>query len=87
MEKTISRRKIRWAIVVFWLFAAAMFVAVLSRSVMIYAVGCVLGVVYVVLYLAACRCPYCGCHFRGHYWSKMTAGYCRKCGKRMEFDA
>ena len=33
-----------------------------------------------------CKCPHCGTHFRGLNASKPDAGYCRKCGKLMEFD-
>ena len=32
------------------------------------------------------KCPHCGTSFRGVYLSAPNAGYCRKCGKLMEFD-
>lgn len=39
-----------------------------------------------LLFFMSNRCPHCGATFRDSYWSKPDAGYCNKCGKKMEYD-
>lgn len=86
MKKYLSRKMSRLSALTGSFFCIMMVLAFLFHSLIVWAVGAALGVAYIALSLHTNRCPYCGEGFKGFYWSKPNAGYCRKCGKFMVFD-
>lgn len=85
MQK-ISRKKNRLALLSMVLFVAFLLIGRLLYNGILTALSTLFMVLMLVLLFTANRCPACGEYFRGIFWSKPTAGYCRKCGKLIEFD-
>jgi len=86
MKKYISRTKNRTAFVLMAAFMVLVLLGYLLQNGVLMSISLPLLIAATVLMLSANRCPYCGEVFRGLYWSKPNAGYCRKCGKMLEFD-
>ena len=86
MKKCVSRAKNRLALILLLSFAVLFCVAFLLISKVLLYVSLVLYIASFILMLSTNRCPHCGAYFRGLYWSKPNAGYCRKCGELLEFD-
>ena len=87
MEKRLSRRKERRAVV---LTALVIVLGLLGKFVggaLLLTLFCVVLVVWFAGVMENRKCPYCGkVTRRGIYWSKPDAGYCWCCGKLMKFD-
>ena len=86
MKKYISRAKNRVALVLLYSFLFLLLVGYILSNRVIMLISVPLFIAGVILMFCTNRCPYCGAYFRGLYWSKPNAGYCRKCGEIMEFD-
>lgn len=86
MKKYVSRKGNRAAIVLMVSCAVFFFLGKLTNKKTPFLVSIALILAVGVIMLRINRCPYCGEGFRGLYWEKRTAGYCRKCGKLIEFD-
>ena len=86
MEPKISRSRAKAAMRLLWISIAALLVSVITVKWYLMLIAIVFT--FFVAYNAdeVCKCPHCGAHFRGLNASKPNAGYCRKCGKLMEFD-
>lgn len=86
MEPKISRSKAKFAIRMLRIAVAALLVSLITIKWYIMLIA--LGFAFFAAQNAdsVSKCPYCGTHFRGMDASKPDAGYCRKCGKLMEFD-
>lgn len=84
--KGISRRKSRMAIISMILFVAFLSLGYITFNGYLMIGSLLFLVIWLILFLTTNRCPYCGEHFRGFRWSEPSAGYCRKCGKLMEYD-
>ncbi len=48
--------------------------------------GMIMLIVGSIIWLATNRCPHCGAPFRQLYPFRADAGYCVKCGKKMEYQ-
>ena len=86
MKKYISRAKNRLALILLYSFLFLVVVGYISSNCIIMLISVPLFIAGVILMFLTNRCPYCGEHFRGLYWSKPNAGHCVKCGKVIEFD-
>ena len=86
MKKRVSRAKNRLAIILLLSFVSFFFVGLGLRSKVLTYVSFLPFIACVILMLSTNQCPHCGEYFRGLYWSKSNAGYCRKCGELIEFD-
>lgn len=86
MKKRVSRVKNRLAIILQFPFICFFFVGFGLRSQVLMCVSLLPFIASVILMLSTNRCPHCGEYFRGLYWSKSNAGYCRECGELIEFD-
>ena len=84
--KKLSRRKIRCTQSLLLLGCALVVVSGPANSLACWGAGCALLLAGFVLYFSAFRCPHCGAFFRGVPWSGPDAGFCRKCGQKMEYD-
>ena len=85
MKHTISRKGTRLTALFYWLSVACILLGFLWLAEFLLA-AIPLMAVSVVLQIYHQRCPRCGTFFRGIYWSKTDAGYCRGCGERLIFD-
>lgn len=86
MKKYVSRKRTRIAIILLVLFTISAFFICITRSSIMFLISMIFFVPAAVLMIRTNRCPYCGEEFRGLYWDKSNAGYCRKCGQLIEFD-
>lgn len=90
MEPKISRKKAKAVSVLLWIAVVLCVVGIIisGRTGNAFPMLVLLAFTFYVAYRMdkVCRCPHCGTHFRGLDPSKPDAGYCRKCGKLMEFD-
>ena len=86
MEPKISRSRAKAAMRLQWISIAALLVSVLTVKWYIMLIAIVFTFFVAQNADEVCTCPHCGEHFRGLNVSKPDAGYCRKCGKLMEFD-
>ena len=86
MKKRVSRLKNRLAIMFLGSFACLLLVGFGLSNQVLMCVSVPLFLACVILMLSTNRCPHCGAHFRGLYWSKPDAGYCRECDELIEFD-
>ena len=86
MKNYISRTKNRVALVLQLSFVLILLVGRLLSNEIIMLISLAPFIAGVILMLSANRCPCCGEFFRGLYWSKPNAGYCRKCGELIKFD-
>ena len=86
MEKTLSRKLTRCWMAFMWatLFFGVVLFLTDGGVGSILTIACI--VIGTVLLLITNRCPRCKAPFRGGSWDKPNAGYCRKCGKLMEYD-
>lgn len=82
----INRKRSRIAIISMALFVVFIIFGRISWNAYLMIASILFLIVWLILFLTTNRCPYCGEHFRGFHWSKPSAGYCRKCGKLMEYD-
>jgi len=82
----ISRTGTRIAIISMALFVILLVLGRIIWNAYLMAASILFLTVWFILFLTINRCPHCGEYFRGLYWSEPTAGYCKKCGKLMEFD-
>ena len=90
MEPRISRKKAKTVYCLLWIAIALCIIGVITavRKGGVYLMLISLAFTFYTAYRMdqVCTCPHCGAHFRGLDVSKPDAGYCRKCGKLMEFD-
>ena len=86
MKKYISRAKNRLALVLLYAFLFLILVGYISSNRVIMLISIPVWIAGVIIMFSTNRCPYCGEHFRGLYWSKPNAGHCVKCGKVIVFD-
>lgn len=84
--KKVSRAKNRLSLISLIIFLALISIGYLLKNVIMMVSSFPFLFITFILLFTANRCPFCGELFRGIYWSKSTAGYCRKCGKLIEFD-
>ena len=85
-NKYVSRTKNRIAAILMAGFTVFLLFGYISQLGVLMLFSILLLIASIIIMLSANRCPYCGEYFRGLYWSKANAGYCRKCGKIIEFD-
>ena len=90
MEPKISRKKAKAAFALIWIAVALCVIGIIPARGNVNVLFLLAALVF-TFYIAyrmdqVCKCPHCGTHFRGLDPSKPNAGYCRKCGKLMEFD-
>lgn len=85
--KKISRKKTRISLTFILVGMIFIILGSLSTSMRLYTIGVVSIVVGIIIFFTVNKCPYCGKYFRGMYWSKKDAGYCKKCGKKLEYDS
>ena len=86
MEPKISRKQAKQSGV---FLTIAIIINLISIMVMNTAfMICALILIFIAAYIwdKTNRCPHCGTHFRGSFAAEPNAGYCRKCGKLMEYD-
>ena len=86
MKKYVSRRKNRIALILLFSFTFLLLVGYLLSNRVIMLISLSFFISCIILMFSTNRCPHCGEFFRGLYWTKPNAGYCRKCGKLIEFD-
>ena len=86
MKTTLSRKRTRICIVLTAAFIVVMVSASLLQSRALWWAGILLGLSWGFLLDQTSRCPHCHTFFRGLFWSRPHAGYCRNCGKLMEYD-
>lgn len=86
MKKYISRTRHRLTFTLLIAFCVLLLIGNILENGVLRMVSIFLFIVAVILLFATNRCPHCGDFFRGLYWSRANAGYCRKCGELMEFD-
>ena len=86
MKKYVSRAKNKAALVLLMIFLVLAIFGYLASSRALILLSLPLFFAGVILVLITNRCPHCGEHFRGIYWSKPNAGHCVKCGKIIVFD-
>ena len=86
MKKYISRTKTRLSMILMCAFLAFELMGYISSREALMIIALFFFIAGFSLMLSSNRCPYCGDYFKGLYWSKPNAGYCRKCGKLIEFD-
>ena len=86
MEPKISRKKAKTATRLLWISVAVTFIGLMSRKWYITLIAFVFVVYGAVRVDKVSVCPHCGAYFRGLNPTESNAGYCRKCGKLMEFD-
>lgn len=86
MKKCVSRARNRLALILLFSFAFLLLVGFLLTNEVLMFVSVPLYIASVILMLSTNRCPHCGEYFRGLYWKKANAGYCRGCGELIEFD-
>ena len=86
MKNRVSRTKNRLAIILELSFICLVFVGFGLRSKVLMYASFLPFIAGFILMLSTNRCPRCGVYFRGLYWSKSNAGYCRECGELIEFD-
>lgn len=86
MKKYISRTRSRLTFILIIISVIFAVIGAISENKILIFVAAVLYIADLVLMIVTNQCPYCGEFFRGIYWSKPDAGYCRKCGKLIEFD-
>ena len=90
MEPKISRSKAKTVSTLLWIAVVLCLIGVITavRAGGVYLMLISLVFTFYIAYRLdqVCKCPHCGTHFRGLDPSKPNAGYCRKCGKLMEFD-
>ena len=86
MKKHVSRAKNRFAIILLFSFFGLMAAGFGAGSQVLMYASFPLFIAGIILMFSANRCPHCGEHFRGLYWSKPNAGHCVKCGKVIGFD-
>ena len=90
--KTISRKKIRPAIVAMALgFGLAVLALLLQNlgvefAIIIWCPALLSLMVCAWLMSRANRCPYCGTRLRGLHWSKPDAGVCGTCKETVYYD-
>lgn len=82
----LSRKKTRICIILTGVFIGIMVLSTLLQSRAIWGIGVLVGLCWGFLLDQTSRCPHCGRFFRGLSWSKPHAGYCRYCGKQMDYD-
>ncbi len=82
----INRTRSRIAIISMVLFIVFFILGRISWNDYLMIASILFLIVWLILFLTTNRCPHYGEHFRGLYWSKPSAGYCRKCGRLMEYD-
>lgn len=85
MHKCISRTKHRLSYVCFFAALAICLFGAIGQQRVVILIGALCLIAAAIMLLVVNCCPYCGESFRGLYWSQ-SAGFCRKCGKRIEFD-
>ena len=85
MKPTVSRTKNKVLILLMVIFVALLLIGSLLKlgGLMYLSIALLISILILLL---SNRCPYCNEPFRGVYWSKSDAGYCKKCGKLIEFD-
>lgn len=90
MEPKLSRKKTKFVSILIWIAVALCLIGILTagRNGQSYFLWIsLLFAAYTAFRMdEVCKCPHCGTHFRGIDGTKPNAGYCRKCGKLMEFD-
>ena len=82
----INRTRTRIALISMVLFIVFLILGKISWNDYLIAASILFLIVWLILFLMTNRCPHCGERFRGMYWSEPSAGYCRKCGKLIEYD-
>lgn len=82
----VNRKRSRMAIISMVLFVVFLILGRISWNSFFIITSMLFLIVWLILFLTTNRCPYCGQHFGGIYWSKPSAGYCRKCGNLIEYD-
>lgn len=82
----VNRKRSRMAIISMVLFVVFLILGRISWNSFFIITSMLFLIVWLILFLTTNRCPYCGQHFEGIYWSKPSAGYCRKCGNLIEYD-
>ena len=82
----VNRKRSRMAIISMVLFVVFLILGRISWNSFFIITSMLFLIVWLILFLTTNRCPYCGQHFPEFYWSKPSAGYCRKCGNLMEYD-
>lgn len=85
MKRKLSRTGVRLAAFFHYIAVPCTLLGLITAPQLLLAAIVLLGIA-TVLQLWYQRCPRCGTFFRGIYWSKTDAGYCRGCGKRLIFD-
>lgn len=85
MEKRVSRMKNRLVAIGFGVFLFMLLVSSYIHWNWMTVVAYAVFFGSAILLIATNRCPCCGYHFRGVFWSK-SAGICQKCGEKILFD-
>ena len=84
--KKVNIRKIRIAQWCMICGALLCLLAAVIHSILLWSIAAVLLLTGLLLSLSANRCPYCGEYFRGISFGARDGGFCRKCGRKIEFD-
>lgn len=85
-RKTLSRTRARVMALLCCPAVVLVAAGAVTAQALLWGLGSALLVVFCILFLAWNRCPHCGAPFRGLHPFAPDAGYCCKCGKKMEFD-
>lgn len=84
--KRLSRTAARVDALLYLLGVALILLGAFVQQAVLWGIGIVLLVGAFILQIIANRCPHCGAYFRGLFLFAPDAGYCKKCGKKLEFD-
>lgn len=82
----LSRIKTRVSLLLTLTGAAGVIVGAIYYKALLSIIGLLLLMVGSIMLLLTNRCPDCGFSIRELFWSKPHAGYCRNCGKKIEYD-
>ncbi len=85
-EKHVSRKKHKTGFILVFIFPILVLVSNAIKSGLLLLFSLLILLIAGILMFRTNRCPYCGEFFRGCYWEKANAGFCRRCGKLIEFD-
>lgn len=86
MEPRLSKRKAKRAALLLGLVLAILVLGLVIASAAVMIAGLLAAVAAAMYTDGACKCPHCGTYFRGIHPGQMDEGYCRKCGKLMQYD-
>lgn len=82
----ISRSKTRASLLLLITGGAGLIAGAILPHTIYSLIGLVLLVVGAAMLLLTSRCPYCRSSLREPSWAKRDAGYCPKCGNKLEYD-